>query len=94
MKLRVYIEVDVSKTIAETMQRNGFQVCLDGSALQIKIPNTPPIPQRKTNVVFIENPRDTLLCATRSHDAMELLRKLSQCEALSNWNDEIKKVID
>jgi len=55
MKLRILIEVDVSKTIAETMERNGFEVTQDGSAMQIKIPNTPAIPQRKTNITFIKD---------------------------------------
>ena len=54
MKLLVTIEVDVSKTMAETMKRNGFHVCVDGSAMQIKIPNSPAIPARKTKVTFSE----------------------------------------
>jgi hypothetical protein len=46
----------------------------------------------------VENPQDTLLCATKSHDATEMLRKLSQCETIwnigvSHWRDEIKKII-
>lgn len=57
MKLRITVEVEVSKTIAETMKRTGFEACPDGSAMQIKIPNAPPIPKRKTKVTFesVEN---------------------------------------
>jgi hypothetical protein len=58
MKLKITIEVDVSKTIAETMQRNGFSACPDGSAMQIKIPNAPAIPKRKTKVVFTTSQED------------------------------------
>lgn len=60
MKLRVVIDVDVSSTLAETMQRNGFSACPDGSALKIEIPNSPIIPKRKTKVAFIENPNETM----------------------------------
>ena len=52
MKVTVTIEVDVSKTLAETMQRSGFQVCPDGTAMQVKIPNAPPVTKRKTKVKF------------------------------------------
>ncbi len=52
MKLKITIEVEVSKTIAETMKRTGFEACPDGTAMQIKIPNAPPIPKRKTKVTF------------------------------------------
>jgi hypothetical protein len=55
MKLTILMEVDVSKTIAETMQRSGFTLALDGSAMQVKVHNCPPIPQRKTRVVFVQN---------------------------------------
>lgn len=58
MKLRVYVEVDVSKTIAETIKRNGFNVCPDGSAMQVKVPNAPVIPGRKTKVVFLDSECD------------------------------------
>lgn len=58
MKLRVFIEVDVSKTIAATMKRNGFTACPDGSAMQIKVSNSPAIPQRKTKVVFVDEPTE------------------------------------
>lgn len=50
--MRVTIEVDVSKTVAETMQRNGFNLCKDGSAMQVKVGNAPAIPRRKTKVNF------------------------------------------
>jgi len=60
MKLRVVIDVDVSTTIAETMQRNGFAVCVDGSALQIKVTNCPAIPKRKTKIKFIESPQESV----------------------------------
>lgn len=56
MKLIVVLEIDVSKTMAETMQRTGFTLANDGSAMQIKVPNCPTIPQRKTRVTFIEDP--------------------------------------
>lgn len=58
MKLFVLVEVDVSPTLAETMQRTGFNICRDGSAMQIKIPNSPAIPQRKLKVAFVKNPGD------------------------------------
>jgi len=98
MKFRVYVEVDVSRTIAETIQRNGFQVCPDGSAMQIKVPHAPTIPQRKTKVVFVENPTDTLDDAIHHCAALELLRRLVQWNMLDTaadgqyWKDEIKKV--
>lgn len=60
MKFRVVIDVDVSTTIAETMQRNGFAVCVDGSALQIKVANCPAIPKRKTKIKFIESPQESV----------------------------------
>lgn len=56
MKLRVIIDMQVSQTIAETMQRNGFEVRQDGSAMQVRVPHAPPVPQRMTRVAFIENP--------------------------------------
>jgi hypothetical protein len=56
MKLMVLLEIDVSATLAETMQRSGFVLAPDGTGLQIKIPNSPAIPQRKIKVVFVENP--------------------------------------
>lgn len=60
MKLQIIIEVDVSKTIAETMQRSGFELVNSGSAIQIQAGNAPVIPQRKTKVVFIENPTKSI----------------------------------
>lgn len=52
MKLKVTIEVEVSKSMAETMQRSGFTVCPDGSAMQVKVGNSPAIPKRKTKVIY------------------------------------------
>ena len=60
MKLRVIVDMDVSQTLAETIQRNGFSVCPDGSAMQVKVPNSPAIPKRKTKVQCVENPSTTL----------------------------------
>ena len=57
MKLRVIIDVDVSKTIAETIQRTGLTVCQDGSSMQVRVPHTPAIPSRKTDVEFVQNPK-------------------------------------
>jgi len=56
MKLRVVCDIDVSSTLSETIQRTGLTLCPDGSGLQVKIPNSPAIPKRKTKVIFIENP--------------------------------------
>ncbi len=56
MKIVIVIEVDASQTIMETMKRTGFTVAQDGTSMQIKIPNTPNIPQRKLKVTFLENP--------------------------------------
>lgn len=52
MKLKITIEVEVSKSMAETMQRSGFTVCPDGSAMQVKVGNSPAIPKRKTKVIY------------------------------------------
>lgn len=52
MKIKITIEVEVSKSMAETMQRSGFTVCPDGSAMQVKVGNSPAIPKRKTKVVY------------------------------------------
>jgi hypothetical protein len=52
MKLKVTVEVEVSKSMAETMQRSGFTVCPDGSAMQVKVGNSPAIPKRKTKVTY------------------------------------------
>lgn len=56
MKLRVVIDVEVSKTIAETIQRNGFSVCPDGGGMQVRVGNSPAIPKRKTTIQYVENP--------------------------------------
>lgn len=79
MKLRVVIDVDVSKTLAETMQRNGFSAKPDGTALKIEIPNSPIIPKRKTKVAFIENPTEKMAaCVDGSYSKLvELLKKFS-----------------
>jgi hypothetical protein len=60
MKLIVLLEVDVSQTIAETMQRSGFTLSPDGLKMQVKVPNCPTIPQRKAHVAFVENPHNGL----------------------------------
>ena len=60
MKLQILVEVDVSKTIAGTMQRSGFEFINTGSAIQIKVGNAPVIPQRKTKVIFVENPTQSI----------------------------------
>lgn len=60
MKLRVVIDMDVSQTLAETIKRTGFSVCPDGSAMQVRVPNSPVIPKRKTQVECIENPSMTI----------------------------------
>lgn len=58
MKLRVIVDVDVSPTLAETIQRGGFTLCQDGSGQQVKVGNNSPvIPKRKTKVLFVENPK-------------------------------------
>jgi hypothetical protein len=58
MKLKVTVEVEVSKTMAETMKRNGFVVCPDGTAMQVKIGSAPAIPRRKTKVDFVVLPEE------------------------------------
>tara|TARA_R110000751_G_scaffold6623_2_gene28169 strand:+ start:1495 stop:1689 length:195 start_codon:yes stop_codon:yes gene_type:complete len=55
MKLRVVIDVEVSKTMAETIKRSGFKLCNDGSAMQVKVENSPAIPKRKTKVKVIDD---------------------------------------
>lgn len=55
MKVAIVVEVDVSPTIIETMKRTGFTVALDGTAMQVRVPNSPAIPQRKVKVTFVEN---------------------------------------
>lgn len=57
MKLRVVVDVDVSPTMAETIQRGGFTLCQDGSGQQVKVGgNSPTIPKRKTKVLYVKNP--------------------------------------
>ena len=82
----MHVEVDVSKTIADTMQRNGFQLCPDGSAMQIKVQNCPAIPRRKTTVVFVENPEDNINLNIYNN-AVALLKRLSQCNILDVSED-------
>lgn len=56
MKFKIVIDIEVSKTIAETIQRSGFSVCPDGNGMQVRVGNAPPIPKRKTMITF-ENPK-------------------------------------
>lgn len=60
MKMLVLMEIDVSKSMAETMQRTGFELTPDGTSLQVKVPNSPAIPKRKTKIVFVMNPKHTV----------------------------------
>lgn len=60
MKMLVLLEVEVSKTLAETMQRAGFTLAPDGTNLQVKVAHSPAVPQRKTKVVFVTNPSQTV----------------------------------
>ena len=60
MKLRVIVDMDVSQTMAETIQRTGFTLCRDGSAMQVRVPNSPAIPKRKTKIECVENPSSSL----------------------------------
>lgn len=60
MKLRIYVEVEVSKTIAETIKRSGFVLEPDGTGMKVSITNAPSIPKRKTQVRFVNNPPDLL----------------------------------
>lgn len=60
MKMMILLEVDISKTMADTMERSGFVLAPDGSNMQIKIPNAPPIPQRKVKTAFVRNPTQQL----------------------------------
>lgn len=56
MKFRIVCDIEVSATLAETIRRTGFNLCPDGSGFQVKIPNSPSIPKRKTKVKFFDNP--------------------------------------
>lgn len=55
MKMLVLMEIDVSKTVAETIQRTGFELVPDGTCMRVKVPNSPGVPQRKTKVAFVVN---------------------------------------
>ena len=59
MKLLVLMEIDVPKAIAETIQRTGFELVPDGTCMQVKVPNSPSVPQRKTKLAFVSNPKHT-----------------------------------
>lgn len=52
MKLKIEIEIDTSKTLAETIKRSGFQLLIDGALKQIVVPNSPSIPNRKIKLKF------------------------------------------
>ena len=67
MKLRVYVEVDASKSLCETIKRNGFSLEPDGSGMKLTIhDNTPTVPKRKIKVKFLDNPSDKLDDAVES----------------------------
>ena len=59
MKMRIVIDVNVSKTLAQTMQRNGFNVIPEGTGLAIRIPNSPAITKSKTKIEFKEINEET-----------------------------------
>ena len=70
MKLRVVVDVDVSPTLAETIQRGGFTLCADGSGQQVKVGgNSPTIPKRKTKVLFVENPETPMADFAETKDS-------------------------
>ena len=52
MKLRVVIDLDISSTLADTIQRTGFNLAADGSKFKVVVPNAPVITQRKVKVDF------------------------------------------
>jgi hypothetical protein len=56
MRLRIIVDVEVSRTMAETIQRAGFNVCPDGSAMQVRVGNSPAIPRRKTAIQYVKDP--------------------------------------
>lgn len=57
MKLRVVIDVNASATLIGTMQRAGFKIEPDGNGMKVIVgDNSPPIPRRKVNVAFIQDP--------------------------------------
>lgn len=82
MKLQILIEVDVSKTIAGTMQRSGFEIVNNGSSIQIQVGNSPVIPQRKTKVVFIECPTKPI------DDVCELINQSCDQERHNNGSEQ------
>lgn len=65
MKLRVIVDIEVSKTMAETIQRSGFSVIPDGSGVQVRVGNSPAIPKRKTDVQYVENPKEVKVTAKK-----------------------------
>lgn len=71
MKLRVIVDVEVSQTMAETIQRTGFNVCPDGSAMQVRVGNSPAIPRRKTAVQYVVNPTTPIAEAADASAACE-----------------------
>jgi hypothetical protein len=56
IKLRVIVDVEVSPTMAENIQRNGFSVSPVGSTMRVKVGNSPTIPNSRTDVECILNP--------------------------------------
>ena len=54
MKMTIRIDVDVSKTMAQTMKRNGFNVIPEGTGLAIRLANSPAITKSKSKIVFTE----------------------------------------
>lgn len=66
MKLRIYIEVEVAKTVAETIKRGGFLLEPDGSGMKMTVSNTPSIPKRKTHVRYLDDPPDSLTVAVEA----------------------------
>lgn len=61
MKMRIIIDVNVSKTLAQTMERNGFNVIPEGTGLGIRIPNSPAITKSKSKIIFTEIVEETTL---------------------------------
>lgn len=72
MKLLVLMEIDVPKAISETIQRTGFELVPDGTCMQVKVPNSPSVPQRKTKLAFVSNPK---------HSLKDILKVLSEDSA-------------
>lgn len=61
MKMRIIIDVNVSKTLAQTMERNGFNVIPEGTGLAIRIPNSPAITKSKSKITFTEIVEEAIL---------------------------------